>query len=565
MKKTYIFVFVGIFLIGFVGCAKRVSKSGGEIMNVKIASDINERLSRFKPTELSADISGLTSSQKRCLSHVVRAAKYMDEIFLNQVYSDNEKWLKWLESCDCVKRDAALEYFWINFGPFDRLNGYEPFIDDLKAPLGANFYPSDMTKEEFEKWIEAHPSERKAFESPFTVIKREGKSLRAVPYSEVYKKWLEPAALELKAAADVCENKSLSKFLRSRAEAFLSNDYRKSDMDWMDVSDNVVDVTIGPYEVYEDRLFGYKASFEAFVAIRDAAASEELAKIKKHLDELEKNLPIPDELRGPKRGGQSPISVVNLIFTAGDTKAGVQTIAFNLPNDEVVRAAKGSKKVMLANAMKAKFEGILKPIAKKVLRTDQLKDLSGDVFVNITLYHEISHGMGPGRIKGKDGRETTVNAALKETYSTLEEAKADITSVYNQLWMIDKGYMPRSMEKKLYATFLAGIFRSVRFGAEEAHGKANMINFNYLFSRGAFDLDAKTGTYYYVADKMRRAVRDLVADIMLIQAKGDYDGSKKFIEKYGHMRPDMKRALGRLKDVPVDIKPVYPVVEKGLL
>lgn len=527
-------------------------------MKIEISDDIQQRLAQFRPTELGADLASLSASEKKCLSLIVSAAQNMDELFLHQVYRGNPQLEKALQRQAGPLRQAALDYFQINFGPFDRLKELQSFLgrDFVRAP-GATFYPEGMTKQEFDTYLGKHPQEREAFQSPFTVIRRQGKALVAVPYSQEYRRWLKPAAAQLQKAAQVCENPSLKTYLRSRADAFLSNDYRPSDMAWMDVKDNCIDLTIGPYEVYEDHLFGYKASFEAFVALRDPKASAELAALKEHLPQLEKNLPLPEALRGPARGLESPISVVNLVFTAGDAKRGVQTIAFNLPNDEQVRASKGSKKVLLANMIKAKFESILKPIAAQVLRADQLPLLQADAFVNHTLYHEISHGMGPGKIKGADGRETTVNLALRDTYSTLEEAKADITAIYNQFWMIDQGLAPKKLEGEMLATFLASIFRSVRFGTHEAHGKANLLLFNYLLKQGTFGCEAKENRFAVDLKKARAGVRQLVADLLLVEAKGDYAAASRMVAEYGQMRPEMSKAIASLAGVPVDIRPQY--------
>jgi len=373
---------------------------------------------------------------------------------------------------------------------------------------------------------------------------------------------LQPAAELLKEASELAENPSLKKFLRSRAEAFLSNDYFQSDMDWMDLKDHSIEVVIGPYEVYEDALFGYKASYEAFVTIVDKKESEKLRKVASYLKEMEMHLPIPDEYKNFERGSASPIVVVNEVFTGGDTKAAVQTTAFNLPNDERVRQAKGSKKVMLKNIARAKFDKCWIPIVNVVLAPQDLKRISFDAYFNHVLMHEMSHGLGPGIIV-KNGVKTTVNKELKETYSTIEEAKADILGIYNLIFLVDKGVFPRELGEKVYASYLGGIFRSIRFGINEAHGGANAIAINYLLEKGGFVYDPKSEKFGVNYAKIEDAVRALAHDLLMLQALGDYEGAKQFIEKYRFLSPELRNALKKLENVPIDIYPIY-AVEKEL-
>jgi hypothetical protein len=368
------------------------------------------------------------------------------------------------------------------FGPFDRLDNDKPFMGENEKPLGANYYPEDMTKEEFESWIKANPADEKLFTNEFTVIRRDGDRLIAIPYNEYYKDKLTEISMLLKEAASFADNPSLKKYLNSRADAFFTNDYFQSDMDWMDLKDHKIEVVIGPYEVYEDGLFNYKAAFESFVTIKDPVETKKLEVFENYLDEIEKNLPLPDEHKNYQRGSESPMVVTNVVFTAGDTKAGVQTLAFNLPNDERVRQAKGSKKVMLKNIHEAKFEKLLKPIAEMVLDESDIQFVTFDAFFNHTLMHEMSHGVGPGFIK-VDGRDTEVKKELKKPTQFLEECKADILGMYNNMFMIEKGVYPKEIEKEIWVTFLAGAFRSMRFGITSAHGGGNAIIYNYFLKK----------------------------------------------------------------------------------
>lgn len=518
-------------------------------------SHIKNQLAKFTPTKIDYDASLLSEGDKKALEKLVEASRVMDEIFLRQVWNGN---IKLRDELRRQKDSTLLDYFTINFGPFDRLDHDKPFIEVgiKEKPAGANFYPEDIKKEEIEEWIRKNPADKKAFESNFTVIVRDGKKLKAVPYSEVYKELLAKASGLLKEAAKYAQNPSLKKYLSSRADAFLSNDYYQSDCDWMDLKDHMLEVVFGPYEVYEDNLMGYKASFEAFITLVDPEESKKMAKVVSYLDAMEVNLPIPAEYHNKRRGSESPIIVAQEIYTAGDTKAGIQTIAFNLPNDEKVREAKGSKKVMLKNVSKAKFDAILTPIAKHVMEASDFKDISFDNFFNHTLLHEMSHGLGPGTIK-VGGKETTVNKALKDLYSVIEECKADTLGVYNTIFLNGKGLYPEGFMNSLYPTYLAGIFRSTRFGIKEAHGGGNIMQFNYLRKKRAFTYNPKNGKFGVDRAKMENAIKDLAHDLLMIEAKGDYKAAEKFVEKYRVMPKEFEKAIEKLKNIPVDIKPIY--------
>ncbi len=537
--------------------------AGGDALSAERTLTIEERLAAYADVKIPVPWDLLDANETAVLENCYRAAAVMDEIFLRQVWSGNVELRKALIDKGRMK---DLKFFRINFGPWDRIRGNEPFIGRILKPAGAEFYPTDMDKREFEDWVTDHPGDRETFESPFYVIRRrQGPvGLVAVPYSEEYGKLLEEASGYLRRAADLAANESLARFLRSRADAFMTNDYYRSDMDWMDVSGNVVDVTIGPYEVYEDNLFNYKASFEAFVCIRDPKESARLDGLKGYLTRMEKNLPIPDEQKNLDRGNESPISVVDLVFSAGDTKAGVQTLAFNLPNDERVREAKGSKKVMLRNVIHAKFDEILMPIAERLIAKDQLAHVTFDAYYNHILLHEFSHGLGPGRIVLADGTETTARKALKEAHSSVEEAKADIVGEYNIYYLIDEGFFGPELEQDAAVTFLAGFFRSVRFGAESAHGRANMVIFNHMREKGVYSYDEDTGRWSVDTGKTRDAVEELSARILTIQAMGDYDAARDLLERYGKMDPDVETSLKKLEraHLPVDIVPRFELEKK---
>jgi hypothetical protein len=533
-------------------------QSGKKPMNSE--TSLAAKISRFAPTQVTADASRLSPNDRRALTKVIEAARYMDPIFLRQVWRGNPALAAKLEKDRSAAGRERRHYFWINMGPWSRLDHNEPFVPGVPPkPPQASFYPDDMTKEEFNAWVETlAPGERQRAVGFFHVIRRgaDGK-LRTVPYSEEYREFLGPAAKLLREAAALTDNATLKNFLTKRADAFLSDDYYASDVAWMEL-DAPIDVTIGPYETYEDELFNYKAAFEAYVTLRDEAETAKLQRFSGYLQELEDNLPIDPQYRNPKLGAASPIRVVNEVYASGDGNRGVQTAAFNLPNDERVVREKGSKRVMLKNVQEAKFRQTLVPISKVVLAPAEQGQVSFDSFFTHILAHELMHGLGPHNIKA-GGEETTVRRQLKELYSAMEEAKADITGLFALQYLMGKGAVDRAMERSLYTTFLASAFRSVRFGVNEAHGKGVALQFNYLTDKGAIRYDERAGTFSVDAAKIKDAVRDLAREILTIQAEGAYDKAKALLDRYAVIRPPMQRALDRLSSVPVDIEPSFPL------
>lgn len=515
---------------------------------------MKDEIAKFAKTAVKYDDTLLDDNQKIVVQKLYEAAKIMDDIFLGQVYSGNTELKESLKTGD----KDTYELFNIMFGPFNRLDHDKPFVGDKAKPDGANFYPEDMTKEEFENWIAVHPEDEAAFTSEFTVIKRDGEKLIAVPYSVQYSENLKKAANLMREAANYADNPSLKEYLIKRAAAFETNDYYESDMAWMDLKDHTIEIVIGPYEVYEDALFNFKAAFECFLTIVDPVESKKLDIFVNYLNDMEHNLPYPAEHKNFARGSESPMVVVQLVYSAGDTKAGVQTLAFNLPNDERVRKAKGSKKVMLKNIHEAKFETILTPIAEKIMEPEQLKYVTFEGFFNHTLMHEISHGLGPGFIT-VDGRKTEVKKELKETYSTIEECKADVLGLFNNQFMIEKGVFPAEFENEMWCTFLAGAFRSMRFGIGEAHGGSNAIIYNYLLDNGAFEYNESTQKVKVNFDKAYTVLTDLANKLLMIQATGDYNASKELIAKYVVETPSIKILRDKLTHLPVDIKPEFQI------
>ncbi|HSA57343.1 MAG TPA: hypothetical protein VLE53_16650 [Gemmatimonadaceae bacterium] len=533
--------------------------SGGA--SVPDLAALERMTARFAPTEVSADTARLTANDREALAKIIRAAALLEPLFLRQVWSGNDSLAAVLRTDTSGLGLARRHYFAINMGPWSRLDEGRAFIPGVPAeqPAGAGFYPEEMTRTEFERWADSLPAAEQArAKGFFHVIRRaEGGALEAVPYSQAYREFLEPAAELLREAAAVTPNATLRRFLTARAEAFLSNDYYASDVAWMDL-DAPIDVTIGPYETYEDRLFGYKAAFEAYVTLRDDAESAKLQRFGGYLQELENNLPIEARYRNPRIGAAAPIRVVQLLYASGDGNRGVQTAAFNLPNDERVVREKGSKRVMLKNVQEAKFEKTLVPIAGVVLAPADRERLSFDAFFTHILAHELMHGLGPNTIAVGD-RATTVRAELKELYAPLEEAKADVTGLWALAHLIDRGVVDRALERSLYPTFLASMFRSVRFGLTGAHGRGVALQFNYLLDRGAIGVGADSATFHVVPERIEAGVRELAREILTVQAEGSSEKATALLDRYAVIRPVMQRALDRLTSVPVDIEPGYPV------
>ncbi|MFY9574950.1 MAG: hypothetical protein WAV20_26400 [Blastocatellia bacterium] len=549
--------------IAMAGCTSQ--KEQPKVSESKApANSLTARTARFAATALSADTSHLSENDRKALDKLVEAARLFDRLYLRQVWSGNEALLTKLEADTSPEGRDRLHYFMINKGPWSRLDMNEPFIDGVphEKPPQAGFYPDDMTKDEFNSWVATLSDQDKQRATGFFTVIRRGpdRKLMIVPYHEEYREFLEPASKLLKEAAELTDNPTLKAFLTKRAEAFLSDDYYASDVAWMDL-DAPIDVTIGPYETYEDELFGYKAAFEAFITLRDEAESAKLGSFSGHLQELENNLPFDPRYRNPKLGAASPIRVVDNVFCSGDGNRGVQTAAFNLPNDEKVVKEKGSKRVMLKNVQEAKFNKALVPISKIVMAPSQQSQISFDAFFTHILAHELMHGLGPHNIKVQ-GRDTNVRKELKELYSAIEEAKADITGLWALQYLIDNGGVDRAMERDLYTTYLASSFRSVRFGTTEAHGKGQALQFNYLLDEGGIKMD-EAGTFSIDPAKIKDAVRKLAGDILTLEAEGSYEKAKAMLDKYGVIRPAMQKALDGLGDVPVDIEPNFVLAKKG--
>jgi len=525
---------------------------------------IQTMAARFAPVDLTADVAALPANERQALAKMIEAARVFDALYLRQVWEGNEPLLVQLSQDETPLGRARLDYFLLNKGPWSRLDHNEPFVTGVPAkPPQGNFYAVGATKEEIEKWLAALlPAAREQATGFFTTIRRapDGK-LQAVPYSLEYQGELARVAALLREAAAVTAQPTLKAYLDTRAAALASNDYYASDIAWMEL-DASIEPTIGPYETYEDEWFNYKAAFEAFITLRDDAETQKLARLGAELQGIEDNLPIDSKFRNPKLGALAPIRVVNTVFSSGDGNRGVQTAAFNLPNDERVVTAKGAKRVMLKNNQEAKFKMVLQPIAKVALAADDRQHVSFDAFFTHILMHELMHGLGPHNIN-VGGRATTVRQEFKDTYSTIEEAKADISGLFALQYLVDHQKLDKSLDQTMYVTYLASMFRSIRFGITEAHGRGVAIQLNYFLDNGGVTV-ATDGTFAVNPERIKQNVLDLTRDLMTMQAVGDYAAAKQMMEKLGVVRPQTQTVLDRLKGVPVDIEPRFVTAEQLL-
>jgi hypothetical protein len=519
------------------------------------AAGLQRMTARFAPVDLKVDLSKLPDNEKRALAKMVQAARLMDTLFMRQSWAGNETLLLDLLKDTSALGRERLHAFLLNKGPWSRLDEGRPFLPGVPAepPASGNFYPAGSTKADIEQWVKSLPEPQQRPATGFYTTLRRGPDGKfvTVPYSVEYQGELAQSAQLLREAAALTKQPTLQAFLTARADAFLSNDYYASEVAWMEL-DASVEPTIGPYEVYEDNWFNYKAAFEAFITVKDDTETQKLARFSSELQGLENTLPIDPKMRNPKIGALAPIRVVNSVFSSGDANRGVQTAAYNLPNDERVTAEKGSKRVMLKNIQEAKFQRVLQPIAQVALAAKDRPNIAFDAFFTHILMHELMHGLGPHNIT-INGKETTVRQALQVSSSAIEEAKADISGLWALQQLVNKGVLDKTMERTMYTTYLASMFRSIRFGVDEAHGLGVAVQLNYFLDTGAVKVNPD-GTFAVVPEKIQGSVTALTTQLMELQGRGDRAQAEALLAKMGVVRPEVKKVLDKLQSVPVDIE-----------
>ncbi len=550
-----------VFLLAAVAsCQGQTSEEDRKLAEERRMQEqsLDRKLAQYVRVEMNYDASGLTRSEKKTFKSLIEAAELIDLAFWRQAHLEGWQIRERLErSRDPIHR-KTLHLLVLNAGPFDRFNEFEPFYGKTPRPPGAGFYPADLTKEELETYIEAHPDQRDALLDPFTVVRRDGARLVTVPYHEEYAEWIVPASKLLLKASGSAENPSLEKFLESRSEALLTDDYYQSDLDWIDLKDNRIELVFGPYEVYEDNLMGVKTAYEATIAVKDPEESRRLDIYVNNLETLEQNLPMKDRFKRSQVALDSPMVVVTDLYRGGDMTHGYQAVASNLPNDPRVHEAKGTKKTFWKNVIKARLEEIIFPIARKIMAEDQLQYMTEQGFFNVLLMHEIAHALGP-RWVGTGEDRVPVNERLHEEYSSIEEGKADVAGLHSLEWFMKEGVIPASFERQHYVSYLGSLYRTIRFGTSEAHGKASLIAINWHTEKGGLAYDSGTGRWSVDFGRMPKSIRSLARELLEIEATGDYDRSVRLAEKYGKVSRDVRATLKRLEDLPIAIEPVYMV------
>lgn len=547
-RISTVMLVLGILMIQACGTKKSEQKN---TMN-QPDSAIMKKLKEFVDVKLTTDLSTLTPKEKEMIPVLIEISKIMDELFWEQTFGNKDSLL------NSIKDSAVKQFVLLNYGPWERLNDNKSFIPDFKEkPKGANFYPADMTKEEFDAFTDKNKADQ------YTVLRRNAdKSLKVIWYHEIYKDKLTKASELLKKAAGLAEDPGLKKYLNLRAEALLTDNFFDSDMAWMDMKTNTLDFVVGPIENYEDELFGYKTAYEAAVLVKDKSWSKKLEKFSALLPVLQKELPVEAKYKMEKPGSNSDLNAYEILYYAGHSNSGAKTIAINLPNDEKVQLKKGSRRLQLKNTMKAKFDNILVPIANALIEKDQIASITFDAFFNNVMFHEVAHGLG---IKNTITGKGTVREALKEKYSSFEEAKADVLGLFLVTKLIEKGEVKDIKAEDCYVTFLAGIVRSVRFGAGDAHGKANMMCFNYFEDQKAFSQNAD-GTYKVDFAKMKLAVDSWAQKVLMLEGDGDYKAAAAYLEQNSVIRPGLQKDIEKLKtaNIPVDINFIQGTEVLGL-
>jgi len=540
-----------------VGQASKRARSA----QMQVVPDLKQRLARFHQVHMPFDTSGLSSREQQMISKLVDACRYLDDIYWRQVDPEALGLYQSLEGSQNPRDVDLRRFLWINGSRFDLLNGEEPLVGKAPMPIGHGFYPQGLTRDQIEQYVKDHPEQRADIYSPTTILRFQGdqansRSLIAIPYHIAYRSFLEPAARDLREAAQLSPDPAFANYLRLRAEALLSDDYFKSDIAWLELKNPKVDLIFAPYETYSDTLLGVKATYGASVMVRNEAESHKLETFRKYVADIQDALPLPAKDRPSKHGLETPMEVVDAPFRTGDLGHGYQAVADNLPNDPRVHEQKGSKKLFFKNFMDARVSYVILPLAQYMMPASQAEQASGEGYLLGTIMHEICHGLGPAFARNSSGEKIDIREAIGPIFGGLEEAKADVVGMFSLKWLVDHDVLPKEKLHEYYVSYVAGNFRTVRFGASEAHGQAEMMELNYYLEHGAVRRGA-SGKYSVDFEKMPGAIEDLAKELLTMEATGDRARAEAWFKKYDVIPPELQQSLEKAKTVPVDVDPLF--------
>jgi hypothetical protein len=559
-NRVWLGLFAATVVAGVLAGGHAVAADGTAPVATAVAPDLADELAKFKRVRMPFDAKGLNARERKMIGKLVDACRYLDRIYWQQSDPAGRLLYQQLQGEHSTQARNLRRFLRINGGRYDLIRDDAPFVGSAAAPPGRNLYPPDLTREQFDRYVAAHPDRKAALYDSHSVVVRHGAELDATPYRVAYRQWLEPMAKLLREAAGLSDDPAFAKFLRLRADALLSDDYFQSDLAWLDLDNPKVDVIFAPYESYLDGLIGVKTSYGAAVLVRNDVESRKLDVYQQYVPQIQDALPLAAVDRPSKKGLRSPMEIMDAPFRAGDLRHGYQAVADNLPNDPRVHEQRGSKKIFFKNFMDARVNNVILPIAQRLLRADQAQQASAEGYLAWVVMHEISHGLGPAFARGGGGKQD-IRIAIGPVYSGLEEAKADIVGLFALKWLVDHGGLAPDKLNGYYVSFVAGIFRTVRFGVAEAHGRAEMMEFNYLAARSVLVRDPASGRYGIELERMPGAVADLAKELLQQEASGDHARAEAWFAKYGSMTPELAKALEAAHDVPVDIDPVSDFTE----
>jgi hypothetical protein len=537
------------------------SDSPARSATLQVAPDLKHRLARFHQVEMPFHSAGLTVRERQMVSKLVDASRYLDDIYWRQTDPEGLQLYESLEGSTNPKDIELRRYLWINGSRFDLVDGNKPFVGTAPMAPGGGFYPQGLTREQIEQYVKDHPEKRPEIYSSTTVVRWHAKDLEGLPYHIAYRSFLEPAAKDLREAADLSSDPAFANFLRLRADALLNDDYFKSDIAWLELKNPKFDVIFAPYETYNDNLLGVKATYGAAVLVRNEDESRRMETFKKYVPEIQDALPVPERDRPSMHGLETPLEVMDSPFRAGDLGHGYQAVADNLPNDPRVHEQKGSKKIFFKNFMDARVNYVILPLAKYLMPADQAAKASAEGYLLSTILHEISHGLGPAFAHNASGEKISIREAIGPTYSGLEEAKADVVGMFGLKWLVDHGVLPKQRLEEYYASYVAGNLRTIRFGAAEAHGQAEMMEFNYYLEHGAIRR-LPSGKYSVDYQKMPGEIANLAKELLEMEATGDRARAEAWFKKYDVIPPDLQQSLKKASSVPVDVDPIFSFPRK---